>query len=85
MSDAYGGPIELLISDIVMPKVNGRGLVDHIRKTRPQTNVLVISGYADDAVIRHGIYLETTCFLQKPFTFQVLGAKIRTLLDKRVN
>lgn len=85
MSDAFGGNIELLISDIVMPKVNGRGLVDHIRKTRPQTNVLVISGYADDAVIRHGIYLETTCFLQKPFTFQVLGAKIRTLLDKRVN
>src|SRR5947209_728632 len=85
MSDAFSGDIELLISDIVMPKVNGRGLVDHVRKTRPQTNVLVISGYADDAVIRHGIYLETTCFLQKPFTFQVLGAKIRTLLDKRVN
>ncbi|HLJ90577.1 MAG TPA: response regulator [Candidatus Angelobacter sp.] len=81
ISDDFKGRISLLISDIVMPKVNGRGLVDHVRKTRPETSILVISGYADDAVIRHGIFLETTCFLQKPFTFQVLGAKIRTLLD----
>ncbi len=82
IADQYRDKISLLISDIVMPKMNGRGLLDHIRKTRPETNVLVISGYADDAVIRHGIYLEKTCFLQKPFTFQLLGAKIRSLLDK---
>ena len=84
ISDAFSGNIALLISDIVMPKVNGRGLIDHLRKHRPDTSVLVISGYADDAVIRHGIYLETTCFLQKPFTFQVLGQKIRKLLDRHV-
>ena len=77
----YEGEIAVLISDIVMPKVGGRGLVDYVRKTRPNTGILVISGYADDAVMRHGIYLETTCFLQKPFTFQNLGQKIRTLLD----
>jgi CheY-like chemotaxis protein len=82
IADQYSGKIELLISDIVMPKTNGRGLLDHVRKIRPETKVLVISGYADDAVIRHGIFLETTCFLQKPFTFQILGAKIRKLLDK---
>jgi two-component system, cell cycle sensor histidine kinase and response regulator CckA len=82
VADHYQGKIELLISDIVMPKTNGRGLLDHIRKTRPDTHVLVISGYADDAVIRHGIFLEKTCFLQKPFTFHLLGVKIRSLLDK---
>jgi two-component system cell cycle sensor histidine kinase/response regulator CckA len=82
IADQYNGNIALLISDIVMPKTNGRGLLDHIRKTRPETRVLVISGYADDAVIRHGIFLETTCFLQKPFTLQILGNKIRKLLDK---
>jgi PAS domain S-box-containing protein len=81
IADAYKDGISLLISDIVMPKVSGRSLIEHVRKTRPATNVLVISGYADDAVIRSGIYLETTCFLQKPFSFQVLGAKIRSLLD----
>jgi two-component system cell cycle sensor histidine kinase/response regulator CckA len=66
----------------VMPKTSGRGLLDHFRKTRPETRALVISGYADDAAIHHGILLETTCFLQKPFTLQLLGAKIRKLLDR---
>ncbi|HEY2359983.1 MAG TPA: response regulator [Candidatus Angelobacter sp.] len=78
----YAGPISLLISDIVMPKLGGRGLVDHVRKTRPGTNVLIISGYGADAVWRHGIALDPSCFLQKPFTFQALSAQIRAVLDK---
>lgn len=82
--DRYTGPISLLISDIVMPRVGGRGLVDHVRKTRPGTNVLMISGYADDAVWRHGITLNPLYFLQKPFTFQALSAKIRAILDKEI-
>jgi PAS domain S-box-containing protein len=80
--DRHPGPISLLISDIVMPRLSGRGLVDHVRRTRPGTNVLIISGYADDAVWRHGIALDPSCFLQKPFTFQALNAKIRSILDK---
>ncbi|HYL93981.1 MAG TPA: response regulator [Alphaproteobacteria bacterium] len=82
LADGYQGTISLLISDIVMPKLNGAGLVDHLRRTRPNIAVLVISGFADDAIIRHGIFLDTTCFLQKPFTFQVLGEKVRGLLDQ---
>jgi YesN/AraC family two-component response regulator len=66
-----------------MPKVSGRGLVEHVRKTRLGMNVLIISGYADDAVWRHGIALDPTCFLQKPFTFQALSVKIRAILDKQ--
>jgi two-component system, cell cycle sensor histidine kinase and response regulator CckA len=80
--DRHQGPISLLISDIVMPRLSGRGLVDHVRRTRPGTNVLIISGYADDAVWRHGIALDPSCFLQKPFTFQALSAKIRAIFDK---
>jgi two-component system cell cycle sensor histidine kinase/response regulator CckA len=80
--DRHAGPISLLISDIVMPRLSGRGLVEHVRKTRPGTNVLIISGYADDAVWRHGIALDPACFLQKPFTFQALSAKIRAILDR---
>jgi two-component system cell cycle sensor histidine kinase/response regulator CckA len=83
ISDKYDGAISLLISDIVMPKLNGRGLVEHMRRTRPETSVLMISGYGDDAVMRHGIPLDPSCFLQKPFTFQALGAKIRSILDKK--
>jgi CheY-like chemotaxis protein len=85
VSDAYDGEIALLISDIVMPKMSGRGLIEHVSKTRPDTSILVMSGYADDAVLRHGILLEANCFVQKPFTFQALGAKIRILLDGPVH
>jgi PAS domain S-box-containing protein len=81
--ERHAGPISLLISDIAVPKLSGRGLVDYVRKTRPTTNVLMISGYADDAVRKHGIFLDPSCFLQKPFTFQALSAKIRGILDKK--
>ncbi len=80
--DHHAGPISLLISDLVVPKLSGRGLVEHVRKTRPATNVLMISGYANDAVRKYGISLEPSCFLQKPFTFQALSEKIRGILDK---
>jgi nitrogen-specific signal transduction histidine kinase len=83
--DHHAGRISLLISDLVVPKLSGRGLVEHVRKTRPATNVLMISGYANDAVRKHGISLDPSCFLQKPFTFQALSEKIRGILDKDGN
>jgi two-component system cell cycle sensor histidine kinase/response regulator CckA len=82
ISDRYDGVIALVISDIVMPKLNGRGVMDHIHKTRPEAGVLMISVYANDDMPRHGISLGPSCFLQKPFTFQALGAKIREMLEK---
>lgn len=72
--------ISLVITDIVLPGGNGRMLVDQIRQAHPETGVLVISGYADDAVSRHG-FVDSTSFLQKPFTLQSLGARIRNMLD----
>jgi two-component system, cell cycle sensor histidine kinase and response regulator CckA len=80
ISDRYEGSIALVISDIVMPKINGRGVVEHIHKTRPGTGILMISGYAKDDMRRHGISLDPSCFLQKPFTFQVLSARIREVI-----
>jgi DNA-binding response OmpR family regulator len=77
----FGDKISLLVTDIVMPGGSGRGLVEHIRQERPETSILVISGYADDAVRQHG-FEEPTAFLQKPFTLHSLGIKIRTLLDE---
>ena len=81
VSDRYEGTIALLISDIIMPKLNGRGVAEHVRKTRPDAGVLMISGYANDDMPRHGISLDPFCFLQKPFTFQALGEKVRAILD----
>jgi len=72
--------ISLLVTDIVMPGGSGRVLVEQMKKARPETGVLVISGHADDAVHQHG-FLATTAFLQKPFTLQSLGVKIRSILD----
>ena len=77
----FGDKISLLVTDIVMPGGSGSGLVEHIRQEHPETGILVISGYADDAVRQHG-FNEPTAFLQKPFTLQSLGIKIRTLLDE---
>jgi CheY-like chemotaxis protein len=78
----WEGKIALLISDVIMPKMSGRVLVDYMRNTHPETAVLVISGYADDETLRRGI-IKTALFLQKPFTLQMLGAKVRELLDER--
>jgi CheY-like chemotaxis protein len=82
IADKFDGPISLVISDIVMPKLGGRGVLEHMGRTRPQTEVLMISGYANDDMPRHGITLDPSCFLQKPFTFQALSAKIRSMVGK---
>ncbi|HEX5434512.1 MAG TPA: response regulator [Candidatus Angelobacter sp.] len=81
VSRSFSDRISLLITDIILPGGSGRGLVDHIQKERPETGVLLISGYADDTVRENG-FGETTSFLQKPFTLQSLGVKIRTILDE---
>jgi two-component system cell cycle sensor histidine kinase/response regulator CckA len=82
ISESHQGAISLLISDIVISKLSSRGLIEHVRKTRPGTGVLLISGYTEEAVRTHGITLDPSCFLQKPFTFHALGAKIRGILNK---
>jgi two-component system, cell cycle sensor histidine kinase and response regulator CckA len=85
LSDGYNGAISLLISDIVMPRVNGRGVAEHVRRTRPETGILMISGYANDDMASRGLSLDPACFLQKPFTFQALGTKIRAILEQNSN
>ena len=73
--------IDLLMTDVVMPRMGGRELSENIRKRCTSVKVLFTSGYTDDAVLRHGITDEGTNFLQKPFTFESLSKKVRSLLD----
>jgi len=82
ISDRYPGKISLLISDIMMPKLSGPAVVDYILKKRPDIPVVVISGFADDEMRNHQALMRSACFVQKPFTLQVLVAKIRTILDQ---
>jgi len=79
----YDGQVALLITDVVMPDLGGRELADRIRVVSPDTPVLYISGYPDDAVMRHGILHDEIHFLQKPFTTAGLLSTVRRVLDGR--
>jgi signal transduction histidine kinase len=81
LSKEFAGRIDLLISDVVMPQMSGRELAQHISVLRPETRVLFMSGYTDDAIVRHGILEENMSFIQKPFLPDALARKARELLD----
>ncbi|HCU11137.1 MAG TPA: hybrid sensor histidine kinase/response regulator [Gemmatimonadetes bacterium] len=76
--------IDLLLTDVVMPEMSGRELSDQFAILRPNTKVLLMSGYTDDAVIRHGVLRPGTAYLQKPFSAETLARKIREVLDSHV-
>ena len=78
----FQGRIDLMITDVVMPQMSGRELAEHFVKLRPDTRVLFMSGYTDDAIVRHGI-LDNGSFIQKPFSPDLLAAKAREVLDRR--
>jgi signal transduction histidine kinase len=77
---AFDGPIHLLITDVVMPRVSGREVATALRLARPQIRVLYMSGYADEALAQHGIVEPGVAFLQKPFVATALAAKVREVL-----
>ena len=81
LADAHEGPIHLLVTDVVMPEMGGREVADAIRERRPRTRVMYMSGYMDDAIVRHGIEAARDAFLRKPFRPQELIGKVREVLD----
>jgi CheY-like chemotaxis protein len=76
----HEGPIHLLVTDLVMPRMNGRELAERVRKLRPGTKVLYVSGYPRDEVNRAGFSVEGTGLLRKPFRLAELKRKIEELL-----
>jgi PAS domain S-box-containing protein len=82
LAASYEGEIHLLLTDLVMPEMGGRQVAEAIWKTRPEIKVLYMSGYTDDAVVRHGLLSGETAFLQKPFTSSSITQKVREALDK---
>ena len=78
---SYAEPIHMLLTDVVMPQMSGKVLANHVVAVHPETRVLYMSGYTDDAIVRHGILEAKAFFLQKPFTPKALVQKVREVLD----
>jgi PAS domain S-box-containing protein len=81
LSERHVGPIHLLLTDVVMPQMSGPELAKRLAKTRPEVKVLCMSGYTDDAAVRHGVLDAAFAYLQKPLTVKGMTRKVREVLD----
>jgi len=81
LAEAYKGPINLVLTDVVMPRLGGRDLAERIHTSHPESKILFMSGYTDDAVVQHGVVTQEVSLLRKPFTPYALAARVREVLD----
>jgi DNA-binding NtrC family response regulator len=82
LCDMHEGPIELLLTDVVLPRMDGKTLFERLVRTRPHLKVLYVSGYTENFIVHHGVLERTVQFLQKPFTIEGLARKVREVLDE---
>jgi len=80
----HTGDIHLMLTDVVMPQMSGRELAERVELMRPEILVLYMSGYTDDAIVRHGVLEKDMPFLQKPFTPDSLTLKVRNVLKQEI-
>ena len=81
MVKAHGGAIHLLVTDVVMPNMDGPTLVRNVRRLRPEIQVIFMSGYAEEAFRRNDEKAENLHFLPKPFGLKQLAAKVKDVLS----
>jgi signal transduction histidine kinase/ActR/RegA family two-component response regulator len=81
--ERHQGKIDLLLTDVVLENMSGQDVAERLLRFRPDMKVLYVSGYADDAIVKHGVLTAGAAFLQKPFTTEALARKIRHVLEAR--
>jgi two-component system cell cycle sensor histidine kinase/response regulator CckA len=81
LANCFPGPIQLLLTDVILPDISGRALAETLAKSRSEFRVLYTSGYTDDILGENGVLNPGTVFLQKPFTIESLLLKVREVLD----
>lgn len=82
-SQEHRGEIHLLITDVIMPEMNGPLLADKIRSIHPEIKCLFMSGYTDNVIAHRGVLDEDVNFIQKPFSMQAIAEKVRSVLDEK--
>ena len=81
LAEEHAGKIHLLMTDVIMPEMNGRDLARRILSLHPKLKCLYMSGYTADVIARHGVLEDGVHFIQKPFSLQDLAAKVRATLE----
>jgi two-component system, cell cycle sensor histidine kinase and response regulator CckA len=81
LAEAYEGTIDLLITDVIMPEMNGRDLASQLSVSNPGLKILYMSGYTADVIAHHGILEKGVQFIQKPFTHRDLAVKLREVIE----
>lgn len=81
LAQDHAGPIDLLLTDVVMPKLSGRQVAEQLASGRPAMRVLYMTGYTDDVALRQGLAQATAALLPKPFTPDRLLRRVREVLD----
>jgi PAS domain S-box-containing protein len=85
IAESFKGPIDLVLTDVVMPAMSGTRLIELVRARHSRVKVLFMSGYTDDAMVRHGLIEAKAAFLHKPFSAVALAKKVREVLDKEID
>jgi len=78
---SHDGPVDLLLTDVVMPEMDGKELFTRANERHPDLKVLYMSGYTDNVIAHRGVLDEGVAFIQKPFNVQALASKVREVLD----